>query len=197
MGTPILFPVEPEEFNLRIGLLIEQALCKKQQEQVLHVQTVPNGLTSHPLLFLTLYRCVAIDCFHLLLFLRIELIIMGSHPVNLLIRFLLELTALAATGLWGWKQSESWFRFVLAIGIPLIVAVVWGTFNVPNDPSRSGAAPIIVPGVLRLAIELAIFTFAVWAFYNSGHSILSWILAIIVAVHYIVSYDRVQWLIAH
>ena len=52
MGTPILFPVEPEEFYLRIGLLIEQALCKKLQEQVLHVQTVPNGLTSHPLLSL-------------------------------------------------------------------------------------------------------------------------------------------------
>lgn len=122
---------------------------------------------------------------------------MGSHPVNLAIRFLLELTALAATGIWGWKQSESWFRFVLALGIPLAVAVMWGMFNVPNDPSRSGAAPIVVPGVLRLTIELAIFAFAVWAFHTSGHTKLSWILGIIVAVHYAISYDRVQWLLAH
>ena len=120
---------------------------------------------------------------------------MGSHPVNLILRFLLELTALAATGIWGWKQSESWFRFVLALGIPLAVAVVWGIFNVPNDPSRSGAAPIVVQGVLRLTIELTIFTFAAWTIYDLGHTKLSLVLAIVVAVHYIISYDRVQWLL--
>lgn len=121
---------------------------------------------------------------------------MGSHPINLAIRFLLELSALLAMGVWGWRQSEGWFRFVLALGIPIIVAVVWGTFAVPNDPSRSGAAPIAVPGILRLAIELAIFVFAIWTLYDLEYTKLSWIMGIIVAIHYITSYDRIMWLIA-
>ena len=120
---------------------------------------------------------------------------MGSHPINLAIRFLLELSALLAMGVWGWRQSEGWFRFLLALGIPIIAAVVWGTFAVPNDPSRSGAAPIPVPGLLRLAIELAIFAFATWALYNLGATRLCWALGVIVAAHYISSYDRILWLI--
>ena len=120
---------------------------------------------------------------------------MGSHPINLAVRFLLEASALLAMGVWGWYQSEGWFRFVLALGIPLIAAIVWGTFAVPNDPSRSGSAPVAVPGILRLVIEAAIFIFAVWALYDIGFTKLSWLFGIIVAIHYLVSYDRVLWLI--
>ena len=121
---------------------------------------------------------------------------MGSHPINLAIRFLLEMTALIVVGLWGWKQSESWPRFVLAIGIPILLAVIWGTFAVPDDPSRSGAAPIPVPGVLRLIIELGIFAFATWVLYDMGYSKAWWILGVVVVVHYVVSYDRIIWLLA-
>jgi hypothetical protein len=120
---------------------------------------------------------------------------MGSHPINLAIRFLLELSVLLAMGVWGWRQGEGWFRFLFALGVPIIAAIVWGTFAVPNDPSRSGAAPIAIPGILRLAIELAFFIFAIWALYDLGFTGLSWILGIIVALHYIVSYDRILWLI--
>ena len=122
---------------------------------------------------------------------------MGSHPVNLTLRFLLELAALLALGIWGWQQSEGWLRFVLAIAVPVIVAAIWGTFNVPHDPSRSGAAPVPVPGILRLAIELALFLFATWALYDSGYTSLSWVLGLIVALHYIASYDRIRWLTTH
>ena len=119
---------------------------------------------------------------------------MGSHPVNLAIRFLLELSALLAAGIWGWRQSGGWLRFVLAVGIPIILAAAWGTFAVPNDPSRSGAAPIAVHGILRLAIELAIFAFAVWGLYDLGYARLGLIVGIITALHYVVSYDRILWL---
>ncbi|MBL7198845.1 MAG: YrdB family protein [Anaerolineae bacterium] len=120
---------------------------------------------------------------------------MGSHPINLAIRFLLELSALLAMGVWGWRQSEAWFRFLLASSIPVVAAVVWGTFAVPNDPSRSGAAPVAVAGVIRLAIELAVFSAATWMLYDLGATRLSWALGLVVAVHYIASYDRIQWLI--
>ena len=121
---------------------------------------------------------------------------MGSHPINLAVRFLLELFALLVMGAWGWRQTDSWLKFILALGIPLILAFVWGTFAVPNDPSRSGAAPVAVPGILRLVIELAIFGLAVWALYDMGFTSFSWVLAIIVALHYIASYDRIRWLVA-
>jgi len=120
---------------------------------------------------------------------------MSSHPVNLAVRFILELAAWGAMGYWGWRQGEGPFRFVLAIGLPVIAAVIWGTFAVPNDPSRSGRAPVPVPGLVRLAIELATFGFATWALYDSGNTTLSLIFAAIVIVHYVVSYDRVAWLV--
>ena len=103
---------------------------------------------------------------------------MGSHPINLTIRFLLELTALVAIGIWGWKQSDGWLRFVFALGIPIIVGAIWGTFAVPDDPSRSGAAPIVVSGIVRLVIELAVFAFATWTLHDLGFNRLSWILGI-------------------
>jgi hypothetical protein len=120
---------------------------------------------------------------------------MGSHPINLTLRFLLELSALLAMGVWGWRSSAGWLRFVLAVGIPIIAAVVWGTFAVPDDPSRSGSAPIAVSGFLRLTIEAAFFGFAVWALYEVGFTRLSWGVGIIVVIHYLISYDRILWLI--
>lgn len=120
---------------------------------------------------------------------------MGSHPINLAVRFLLELSALGIMGYWGWMQGEGVFRFVLAIGIPIMAAVAWGIFAVPDDPSRSGQAPVPVPGAVRLALELAILGFAAWALYSTGHTLLSLIYGAIVVVHYLVSYDRVVWLV--
>ena len=32
-----------------------------------------------------------------------------------------------------------------------------GVFAVPDDPSRSGSAPIAVPGLARLTLEAAVF----------------------------------------
>ena len=105
---------------------------------------------------------------------------MGSHPVNLAIRFLLELAALLATGVWGWRQSDGWPRFILALGVPLVAAVLWGTFAVPDDPSRSGKAPVAIPGIIRLLIELGIFAFATWALYDEGFTGLSGVLGVLV-----------------
>jgi hypothetical protein len=50
-------------------------------------------------------------------------------------------------------------KYVLAIAVPIAAAALWGTFNVPNDPSRSGAAPLRVSGATRLALELSILGF--------------------------------------
>lgn len=120
---------------------------------------------------------------------------MGSHPVNLAVRFILEIAALVAIGYWGWTQHDGFVRYLLVIGGPILAAVLWATFAVPDDPSRSGKAPVPVPGIIRLALELAIFAFAAWALYDAGNSLLALILAAVVIVHYALSYDRIAWLL--
>lgn len=122
---------------------------------------------------------------------------MGSHPVNLALRFILELAAVTATGMWGYRQSDNWFRFVLTIGIPLLLAAIWGTFAVPGDPSRSGAAPVVTPGIIRLIIELAFFGFATWALYNICFTRAAIAMGVVVLLHYLVSYDRILWLLSN
>ncbi len=122
---------------------------------------------------------------------------MGSNRVNLAIRFLLEMTALVTMGIWGWRQREDWTRLILAIGIPMAAALVWGLFAVRDDPSRSGSAPIPIPGIIRLLIELAFFGLSVWMLYHLQYIRLSRIIGITVILHYLISYDRIQWLIRH
>ena len=120
---------------------------------------------------------------------------MGSHPLNLTVRFLLEIAALVAIGYWGFSQHAGIWRFIIGLGGPLIAAALWGTFAVPDDPSRSGKAPVPVPGALRLVFELSLFGFAAWALYDAGSPVLALILGIVTIAHYALSYDRVAWLI--
>ena len=120
---------------------------------------------------------------------------MGSNPINLAFRFFLEAAGLVALGWWGWNQAEGMLRGVLAIGAPLLAAALWGTFAVPGDPSRSGEAKVSVPGAVRLLLELAFFGAATWSLFVLEATTLGWIFGIMVLVHYILSYDRVAWLI--
>jgi hypothetical protein len=120
---------------------------------------------------------------------------MGSHPLNLALRFLLEIGALVTIGYWGFSQHAGFWRWLLGLGGPLVVAVLWGTFAVPGDPSRSGRAPVPVHGALRLVLELAVFGFGVWALFDAGSTLLALVFAGLTIVHYALSYDRIAWLI--
>lgn len=122
---------------------------------------------------------------------------MGNNSINLMVRFFLEIAALVAVGMWGWRQSDSWFKYLLASGLPVLMAVLWGVFAVPNDPSRSGNTVIDTLGIIRLILELAFFAFATWAFYNMDYKTTARIFGATVFIHYLVSYDRVQWLLNH
>jgi len=75
------------------------------------------------------------------------------------------------------------------------MSIVWGCFAVPNDPSRSGQTIVPINGLLRLAIEIIIFGIGAWFLYRSNLMVVSWFFALTVIVHYIISYDRISWLI--
>lgn len=124
-----------------------------------------------------------------------EALAMGSHPLNLALRFILEVAALFAFGYWGWTQHEGIWRYVWAAGLVIAATAIWGTFAVPDDPSRSGRAPVPVPGPLRLALELAFFAAGAWAFFAAGQPVWGIILGATTLVHYALSYDRIRWLL--
>ncbi|MFW9794532.1 MAG: YrdB family protein, partial [Candidatus Thorarchaeota archaeon] len=85
-----------------------------------------------------------------------------SVGANDVLRFILELWALVAYGYWGLNQSFGVLNYLLMIALPVVVAILWGTFAVPDDPSRSGGAPVPVPGLVRLILELLILGLAFW-----------------------------------
>ena len=54
------------------------------------------------------------------------------------LRFALELAGVASLAVWGWVAGGSGLlHYVLAIGTPLVLIVVWAVFIAPNADSRS------------------------------------------------------------
>ena len=112
---------------------------------------------------------------------------MNKNPVNLAIRFALEIAMLITLAIWGWHLSDNRTKYVLALSFPVIAATLWGVFRIQNDPKP---APVEIPGVLRLFLEFALFGAAVWALRDMGYLKAGSIIGVIVMVHYLVSYDR-------
>jgi hypothetical protein len=112
---------------------------------------------------------------------------MNTNPINLLLRFLLELVMLAVIAYWGYHRFPNWQGIVAALAFPVLAATLWGVFRIPNDPKP---APVAIPGPLRLLLEWALFAWAVWALGNLGYNTAAWLLTGILVAHYLVSYDR-------
>jgi hypothetical protein len=100
--------------------------------------------------------------------------------------FLLELAALAALGYWGWTTADGSLRFVLAVGLPLVAALLWGVFRVPGDP---GPAPVPVP--VRLLLEATLFGAAVGLLALAGQPLAAGVLAALLVGHYVTARERV------
>lgn len=112
---------------------------------------------------------------------------MNNHPINLTVKFLLEIAAIIIFAMWGWQQEGAW-KYLAAIGLPLLAMTIWGVFRVPGDP---GKAPIEIRGILRLFIEGIFFGTAVVALFSLGYRVYGWMLLAILVVHFIASYDRI------
>lgn len=86
---------------------------------------------------------------------------------NLGLRFLIELAALAAVGVWGAQAgSGTALHVALAIAAPIAAASVWGAFVAPK-------AAVRVREVVRVAIELAVFAAAAAGLAAAGHPTLA------------------------
>jgi hypothetical protein len=118
------------------------------------------------------------------------------RPWNLALRFVLEVGALTGLGVAAWNQTGGAVRWIAVVVAPLIAAAVWGTFNVIDDPSRSGEAPVEVSGRVRLAVELLVLAGGGVAFGVGGYPAVGAALAVLTVVHYAVSRPRLIWLLS-
>jgi hypothetical protein len=105
--------------------------------------------------------------------------------VNDGLRFVLELCALAALAYWGFHTESGVLQWVLGLGAPLAMAVVWGSFMSPKAP-RPAHDPI------RLLAEIAIFGAAAAALADADHARLAIVFAAIVAVHLVLTFPLHQ-----
>ena len=117
------------------------------------------------------------------------------NTMNLALRFILELTALAGFATWAWQLAGGWWRFAFTLIVVIIAMALWGVFAVPNDPSRSGNALVAVPGLLRLVLELVILLSGAYAWHVSGFTLVAVAFAALVIFHYLLSIDRILWLL--
>src|SRR3954469_10242519 len=99
---------------------------------------------------------------------------MGNANYGL--RFLLEMAALAALAYWGFHEFGGVAQWVIGLGAPLLVAVVWGTFMSPKA-SRPTVDPV------RLLSELAVFGAGVAALFATAATTLAVIFAGLAVLH--------------
>jgi hypothetical protein len=112
---------------------------------------------------------------------------MNNHPLNLIVRFLLEIVLIFIFANWGWKNFEGVNKYLMSIGLPLLISLVWAVFKVEGDP---GKAVLPIQGWLRLTYELFVFVVAAFLLYRFDNK-WAFIFIILSIAHYLASYDRI------
>jgi hypothetical protein len=98
---------------------------------------------------------------------------------NLLIAFLAELVALGIFAWWGWAAADNTaVRLLLAIGLPLLAAVVWGLYAAPT--AKRGSP------VVRWVVKVIVFGLAGAALWSLGHPVLAAIFVVVVAANLLI-----------
>jgi hypothetical protein len=100
---------------------------------------------------------------------------------NLLLRFVIELSALAAFSYWGFRARDGAASYVYGIGAPLLMAVFWGLFVAPRS-----AFPLIEP--VKGALALLVFGAAALALWVTGRQTLALLFAAVAVLNAAVLY---------
>ncbi len=102
--------------------------------------------------------------------------------INLAVSFFLELAMLAAFAYWGFQTGESTvMKILLGIGIPLLVATMWGIFMAPKSSRR-------LQGTSYLTVKVVLFGLAVLALIAARQPVAGIVLAVLFVINTILLY---------
>ncbi|MGD9710828.1 MAG: YrdB family protein [Thermomicrobiales bacterium] len=119
------------------------------------------------------------------------------NVVQAIIRFVLELAMLGCFGFFGYNLSNTTLvRLPLAIIVPAAAVALWATFRTPGDESAGKEGLVPTPGWLRLVLEVALFLTAAAGAWWAGSRIAAETLLTFAALHYLVTWHRVKWLLS-
>jgi hypothetical protein len=89
----------------------------------------------------------------------------------------LEICVLISVGYWGFKTGSGWLpKLLLGIGVPALIAVIWGMFGAPNSTFH-------LQGLSLFVLELIVFGSGVAALFLTKHNFLAWALALTIIVN--------------
>lgn len=98
---------------------------------------------------------------------------------NLGLAFLMELAGLAIFAWWGWNVAGSTaLRLVLALGLPVMAAVLWGLFAAPT---ANYGSPVVTA-----VVKIAFFGLAGLALWTRDHEILATTFVLVVAANLLI-----------
>ena len=101
---------------------------------------------------------------------------------NLALAFLLELALLAAFAYWGFQSGGGTLgKVLLGIGVPVLVAVIWGIFMAPNSTRH-------LQGGAYLVLKAILFGLGVAALAAAGRTTLGLVFAVVVVINTILLY---------
>jgi hypothetical protein len=91
---------------------------------------------------------------------------------------------LAAIGYWGFTTHSGWtMKLLFGIGLPVLIALIWGVFMAPRSTRRLRGIPFTVMDILLLGSGAV-------ALYASGQVNLAWIYAVVLIISEIL---RLVW----
>jgi hypothetical protein len=83
--------------------------------------------------------------------------------INLVLYLVLEISMLVALGYWGYLASGHLFwRYVLAISLPFLIALLWGLLAAPSSAHR-----LTQPS--RAIFALVLLSISAFSIYRTGH----------------------------
>ena len=98
-------------------------------------------------------------------------------PINMVLRFVLELCALAGLGYWGFTTGSGTLgKVVLGLGAPILAAVLWGMFVAPK-----AVRPLHDPA--KLLVELLVFGGAAAGLYAAGQPVWAGVLLAVYGIN--------------
>jgi hypothetical protein len=106
--------------------------------------------------------------------------------VNLLLKLLLELGALAAFAYWGTYIGSGAWAVIDALLAPAVAVAVWGTFAAPHATRRLRLAA-------RVPLEMTVFGLAVVALVVAGSVPLAVVFAVAAVVNAVLLTIFRQW----